>query len=116
RIGFRPAAVAARVRSTAPAIEPWSVRPIAGISSSAARATSGPIRQAPSRIEYSLWTCRWTYGWPLGTDAHPSARRRRSQRRSVDLELHAEAGPRRQDELLEDALVVRVRRIPAKRV
>ncbi len=32
----------------------------AGISSSAARAASAGIRHAPSRIEYSLWTCRWT--------------------------------------------------------
>src|SRR5205823_14998689 len=32
------------------------------ISSSAARATRSGIRQAPSRIEYSEWTCRWTKG------------------------------------------------------
>src|SRR3954453_14650546 len=44
----------------APAMEPWSVRLTAGISSSAARATRSPTRQAPSRIEYSEWTCRWT--------------------------------------------------------
>src|SRR3954464_15527959 len=45
---------------TAPAIEPWSVRLTAGISSSAARLTRSGTRQAPSRIEYSEWTCRWT--------------------------------------------------------
>src|SRR5436305_10703520 len=45
---------------TAPAIEPWSVRPTAGISSSAARETRSGIRHAPSRIEYSEWTWRWT--------------------------------------------------------
>src|SRR5258705_2372926 len=45
---------------TAPAIEPWSVRLTAGISSSAARETRSGIRHAPSRIEYSEWTCRWT--------------------------------------------------------
>src|SRR5262249_34656338 len=36
--------------------------PTAGIPSWAARSTNGPIRHAPSRIEYSLWTWRWTYG------------------------------------------------------
>src|SRR4051812_19540902 len=45
---------------TAPAIEPWSVRLTAGISSSAARLTRSGMRHAPSRIEYSEWTCRWT--------------------------------------------------------
>src|SRR3954447_15966188 len=45
---------------TAPAMEPWSVRLTAGISSSAARATRSGTRHAPSRIEYSEWTCRWT--------------------------------------------------------
>ena len=34
----------------------------AGISSSAARATRSGIRHAPSRIEYSEWTWRWTKG------------------------------------------------------
>ena len=34
----------------------------AGISSSAARATRSGIRHAPSRIEYSEWTWRWTNG------------------------------------------------------
>ena len=57
-----PALAPALQNSTEPAIEPWSVRPIAGIPSSAARSTSGPIRHAPSRIEYSLWTWRWAYG------------------------------------------------------
>ena len=42
------------------ASEPWSVSVTAGISSSAARDASAGIRHAPSRIEYSLWTCRWT--------------------------------------------------------
>src|SRR5579885_865018 len=45
---------------TAPAMEPWSVRLTAGISSSAARSTRSVILHAPSRIEYSEWTCRWT--------------------------------------------------------
>jgi hypothetical protein len=46
----------------APAIEPWSVSETAAISSSAARATRSGIRHAPSRIEYSEWTWRWTKG------------------------------------------------------
>ena len=50
------------VSSTAPASEPWSVRLTAGISSSAARLARSGIRHAPSRIEYSLWTWRWTKG------------------------------------------------------
>src|SRR5579862_4918205 len=46
----------------APASEPWSVKLTAGISSSAARETRSGIRHAPSRIEYSEWTWRWTNG------------------------------------------------------
>src|ERR671937_749962 len=48
--------------SAAPAREPWSVSATAGISNSAARAASAGIRHAPSRIEYSEWTWRWTNG------------------------------------------------------
>src|SRR4249920_311791 len=61
----------------APASDPWSVSATAGISSSAARAASSGIRHAPSRIEYSEWTCRWTnsaMGSPIlgsGPDATP---------------------------------------------
>src|SRR5688500_13834117 len=46
---------------------PWSVSPRAGMSSSAARAASLSILQAPSSSEYSLWTCRWAtvpLTWP----------------------------------------------------
>src|SRR5579871_3484962 len=39
---------------------PWSVRAIAGISSSAARATMAGMRLAPSSSEYSVWLWRWT--------------------------------------------------------
>src|ERR671937_477186 len=39
---------------------PWSVRPMAGISSSAARWTMAGMRLAPSRSEYSVWLWRWT--------------------------------------------------------
>src|SRR3979490_1322742 len=41
-------------------MEPWSGGLAGGISSSAARETRSGIRHAPSRIEYSEWTCRWT--------------------------------------------------------
>src|SRR5438094_1740742 len=51
---------ASRWSSTAPTSEPWSVSVTAGIPSSAARAARAGIRQAPSRIEYSEWTWRWT--------------------------------------------------------
>src|SRR5476651_2046574 len=39
---------------------PWSVMPTAGCPSAAAAATTSPIRDAPSSIEYSVWRCRWT--------------------------------------------------------
>src|SRR5436190_5331553 len=68
---------------TAPAMLPWSVSVTAAISSSAARATRSGIRQAPSRIEYSEWTWRWTngaaaiggtvYGGPLTAPARAQA-------------------------------------------
>src|SRR5436190_10477128 len=58
--GLTPVPRVAFQSCTAPAIEPWSVRPTDGISSSAARATRSGTRHAPSRIEYSEWTCRWT--------------------------------------------------------
>src|SRR6476661_6233663 len=38
---------------------PWSVSPSAGWSYAAARSASLSILQAPSRSEYSEWTCRW---------------------------------------------------------
>src|SRR5215831_10782488 len=60
--GFTPSFLASLWSSIAPASEPWSVSATAGISSSAARATSAGIRHAPSRIEYSEWTWRWTKG------------------------------------------------------
>src|SRR5213594_481541 len=44
----------------APYMTPWSVRPIAGISSSSARWTIAPMRLAPSSSEYSVWLWRWT--------------------------------------------------------
>src|SRR4029079_3357880 len=57
-----PSSRAALYRATAPASEPWSVSETADISSSAARLARSGIRQAPSRIEYSEWTWRWTKG------------------------------------------------------
>ena len=53
-----------------PAIEPWSVSDTAGISSSAAFRASAGIRHAPSRIEYSEWTCRWTNGALTGRPSY----------------------------------------------
>src|SRR5690349_15976901 len=44
----------------APYMTPWSVRPMAGIPSSAARATIVGMRLAPSSSEYSVWLWRWT--------------------------------------------------------
>src|SRR4051794_2507603 len=38
---------------------PWSVRPSAGWSKAAARAARASTLHAPSRSEYSEWTCRW---------------------------------------------------------
>src|SRR3954451_20436684 len=58
--GFTPVLRVFDQSWTAPAMEPWSVRLTAGISSSAARLTRSGIRHAPSRIEYSEWTWRWT--------------------------------------------------------
>src|SRR5919112_4584181 len=58
-MAFTPCLAAALDISTAPFMTPWSVRPIAGCPSSAARAASASILQAPSSSEYSEWTCRW---------------------------------------------------------
>src|SRR5215210_6445634 len=61
-IGFTPVPCAAFHSWTAPAMLPWSVSVTAGISNSAARPTRSGTRHAPSRIEYSEWTWRWTKG------------------------------------------------------
>src|SRR5258707_10174341 len=60
--GLTPVPFVALNSCTAPAIEPWSVSETAGISNSAACLASSGMRHAPSRIEYSEWTCRWTKG------------------------------------------------------
>jgi hypothetical protein len=39
---------------------PWSVMPTAGMPRRAASAKRGAIFAAPSSIEYSVWTCKWT--------------------------------------------------------
>src|SRR6266568_3057920 len=62
--GLIPFFWAALTRSIVPAREPWSVSATAGIWSSAARAARAGMRHAPSRIEYSEWTWRWTKGAP----------------------------------------------------
>src|SRR3954464_9438836 len=61
-IGLTPCLPVSRKSSTAPARLPWSVSATAGISNSAARSASRGMRHAPSRIEYSEWTWRWTKG------------------------------------------------------
>src|SRR5438105_12421548 len=65
--GLIPFFWAALTRSIVPAREPWSVSATAGICSSAARAARAGMRHAPSRIEYSEWTWRWTKGAVSGT-------------------------------------------------
>src|SRR5207248_711534 len=59
---------------------PWSVSPIAGIPSSAARDTIAGMRLAPSSSEYSVWLWRWTkvsgacgIVWILGVAAPPDS-------------------------------------------
>ncbi len=49
---------------------PWSVIPIAGWPSAAARAMTSGIRAAPSSIENSVCWCRWVNDAP--TDGFPS--------------------------------------------
>src|ERR1700742_2302079 len=50
---------------------PWSVIPIAGISSRCASANIGVIFAAPSSIEYSVWLCRCTKeDWFIGTPVY----------------------------------------------
>src|SRR5215210_2100564 len=61
-IGLTPVPFVAFQSWTAPAMLPWSVSVTAGISNSAACSTRSGTRQAPSRIEYSEWTWRWTKG------------------------------------------------------
>ena len=58
-IGTMPASRAAWYIGRTPYMFPWSVMPIAGCPSAAAAATTSPMRDAPSSIEYSVWTCRW---------------------------------------------------------
>src|SRR5690242_707329 len=47
------------------------------MSSSAARFARSGMRHAPSRIEYSEWTWRWTNGTASDTATHPRLRVRR---------------------------------------
>lgn len=59
-IGLIPASVAVRQKSKAPNMLPWSVIATAGMRCSTAASMSGLTRAAPSSMEYSLWTWRWT--------------------------------------------------------
>src|ERR1700689_3575458 len=58
---------------------PWSVIPIAGICSRCASASMGATFAAPSNIEYSVWLCRCTNDWLIGTPVYdrPPTRPRR---------------------------------------
>src|SRR5580765_5908800 len=80
-MGLTPCFFASLWSSTAPASDPWSVSATAGISSSAARAASAGMRHAPSRIEYSEWTWRWTKG-ASGTALTTLTRRQDRTRRA----------------------------------
>ena len=53
---------------------PWSVMPMAGWPSAAAAPTTSPIRDAPSSIEYSVWTCRWVNDFATNYSAKRSVR------------------------------------------
>src|SRR5579872_3407785 len=52
---------------------PWSVIPIADISSRCASASMGAIFAAPSNIEYSVWLCRCTNEGFIGTPVYGRA-------------------------------------------
>src|SRR5271165_1312231 len=52
---------------------PWSVIPIADISSRCASASIGAIFAAPSNIEYSVWLCRCTKDWFIETPVYGRA-------------------------------------------
>src|ERR1700685_3165074 len=49
---------------------PWSVIPIADISSRCASASMGETFAAPSNIEYSVWLCRCTNDLLIGTPVY----------------------------------------------
>ena len=66
-IGFTGCFLAVWKNSYAPNMLPWSVIAIAGICWRAASASSSPFLAAPSSIEYSVWTCRWTNDELTGT-------------------------------------------------
>src|ERR687894_152819 len=59
-IGLTPLAFEALWNSYAPNVLPWSVTAIAGIPISAQPLNRSLTRAAPSSIEYSECTCRWT--------------------------------------------------------
>src|SRR3954451_2916051 len=73
-MGLTPCLRAALNSSTEPFITPWSVSPIAGWPSSAARAARASTLHAPSSSEYSEWTCRWAQAGVL-TDRQNRSRR-----------------------------------------
>src|SRR3712207_3202227 len=59
-IGLTPWVLALDQNSKAPKTLPWSVIAIESMPSSAVRENRSSSRAAPSSMEYSVWTCRWT--------------------------------------------------------
>jgi hypothetical protein len=59
-IGLMPASFAFLMKSYAPNTLPWSVIASAGMPISWQPLNRSPRRAAPSSIEYSVCTCRWT--------------------------------------------------------
>jgi hypothetical protein len=72
-MGLMPASVAVFQKSNAPKTLPWSVTAMAGIPCSAAAAIRGFTRAAPSSMEYSLCTWRWTNESFCGDTTAPAA-------------------------------------------
>src|SRR5437588_1977819 len=104
--GLIPFFWAALTRSIVPAREPWSVRATAGICSSAARAARAGMRHAPSRMEYSEWTWRWTKGAVSGTarplyKSVPTGLRRRTDVEAIRIHPVESARPQRAEPLLQ---------------
>src|SRR5579859_4130944 len=59
-IDFIPSFLHVLKKLTAPYMPPWSVIATAGWLSSLAVLINSGMRDRPSSIEYSVWTCRWT--------------------------------------------------------
>src|SRR3954451_24089059 len=90
---------------------PWSVSPRAGCPKAAARSARFSMLHAPSRSEYSEWTCRWTASGgdiglaSIGVAADGTGVRRRSLRRFREPRASLRRG---QPDLVRDEAPVRV--------